>query len=301
MPFDPVVFRTRALTAIVFAAVMLVGLLWNGWSFFVLFTVVHFGCWIEYGRLISLIRPDAKEAIDVHLLSFAVMGWCGMVLAAGAMLSIGGDPSILPRVAGLSFLVLSFTVAYRHFFGGLRLSAAALRLLLIGMTYFSLPWALLLHIRSGAPWMPGGEGPHFARDIAAAMGRTLPLVIIASIWLNDTMAYLIGSFLGRTPLSRFSPKKTWEGTVGGVLLSVGIVTMVGHYGLGGDMALYGMVSFLSTVTGTMGDLLESWIKRKAGVKDSGSFMPGHGGFLDRFDSLLAAVPPVWIYCMIMAG
>lgn len=301
MPFDPVVFRTRALTAVVFAAVMLTGLLWNAWSFFLLFTVVHFGCWLEYGRLTCLIRPDAKEGIDAHLMSFAMMGWCGMIPASAGMLASGGEAELLVRIAGMTFVVLASTVVYRHFFGGQRLNAAVLKVLLLGMVYLSIPWAMLLHIRSGAPWMPSGDGTHFARDIAATMGRTLPMVIIASIWLNDTLAYLTGSFLGRTPLSRFSPKKTWEGTVGGVVLSVAIVTLVGHYGLGGDIALYAMVSFLSSVPGTMGDLLESWLKRRAGVKDSGSFMPGHGGFLDRFDSLLAAVPAVWVYIMIMAG
>lgn len=300
MPFDPVVFRTRALTAVVFAAVMLTGLLWNGWSFFLLFTVVHFGCWQEYGRMTCLIHPEAKEAIDSHLMTFGMMGWCGMILASAELLANGGEAETLRRIGGTSLAVLTSAVTYRHFFGGRRLSVVSLRVLLIGIAYLSIPWAMLLHIRSGGPWMPVGDGTHFYRDIAATMGRTLPLVIIASIWLNDTLAYLTGSFLGRTPLSRFSPKKTWEGTVGGVMLSVAIVTLVGHYGIGGDAAQYVMVSFLSSVAGTMGDLLESWLKRRAGVKDSGSFMPGHGGFLDRFDSLLLAVPAVWVYIMIMA-
>ncbi|NDC76367.1 MAG: phosphatidate cytidylyltransferase [Chitinophagia bacterium] len=301
MPFDPVVFRTRALTALVFAAVMLAGLLWNGWSFFLLFTVVHFGCWQEYGRLTCLIHPEAREGIDAHLMTFGMMGWCGMILASAGLLGNAVEAETMGRIARMSLAVLAATVAYRHFFGGRRLSSVALRVLLIGVAYLSIPWVMLLHIRSGAPWMPGGDGPHFARDIAAAMGQTLPLVIIASIWLNDTLAYLTGSFLGRTPLSHISPKKTWEGTIGGVVLSVALVTLVGHYGLGGDTMLYGSISFLSSVAGTVGDLLESWLKRRAGVKDSGSFMPGHGGFLDRFDSLLLAVPAVWVYCMLVAG
>jgi phosphatidate cytidylyltransferase len=301
MPFDPVVFRTRALTALVFVAVMLTGLLWNGWSFFLLFTIVHFGCWQEYGRLTALIHPEAGEGIETHLMSFGMMGWCGMILASDGLLGNGEETVVMGRIAYMSLAVLTATVAYRHFLGGRRLSTRALKVLLIGISYLSIPWAMLLHIRSGAPWMPGGQGTHFARDIATVMGETLPLVIIASIWLNDTFAYLTGSFLGRTPLSRISPKKTWEGTIAGVVLSVALVTLVGHYGLGGDAVLYGIVSFLSSVAGTMGDLMESSLKRRAGVKDSGSFMPGHGGFLDRFDSLLLAVPAVWVYCMLFAG
>jgi phosphatidate cytidylyltransferase len=298
MAFDPRVFRTRALTALVFVAVMLTGLLWNGWSFFLLFSVVHAGCWLEYGRLASRIRPEAGEALDAHLPAVAVIGWCGMVLAAGDMLAIAGDASLLVSIARMVALLLAGTVAYRHLFGGRPLRPDAARLLLLGLLYLSLPWALLLHIRSGGPWMPSDAGSHMGRDIAALMGRTLPLVVIATIWLNDTLAYLTGSFFGRTPLSRFSPKKTWEGTLGGIGLSVALVTAFGYYGMGGETWLYGTVAFLTAVSGTLGDLLESWLKRKAGVKDSGSLMPGHGGFLDRFDSLLAAVPVVWLYCML---
>lgn len=298
MAFDPRVFRTRALTALVFAAVMLTGLLWNGWSFFLLFSIVHFGCWIEYGRLAARIHPDAGGRIDVQLMSFATFGWCGMVLASGDMLPLLGDATILPAIARLSMLLTAGWVAYRHLSGRHRLRADTSRILLFGLLYLSLPWTLLLHIRSGSPWIPAGGGARLMHGLAEATGRTLPLVIVASIWLNDTMAYLTGSFLGRTPLSRFSPKKTWEGTVGGVVLSAGLVTAFGHYSAGGEAGLYGSVSLLSAVAGTLGDLFESWLKRKAGVKDSGHFMPGHGGFLDRFDSLLFAVPAVWLLCML---
>jgi phosphatidate cytidylyltransferase len=112
------------------------------------------------------------------------------------------------------------------------------------------------------------------------------------------MAYIVGSFIGKTPLSPISPKKTWEGTIGGVILSTLLVTLVGSLLLNGDMMLLLAVSSISAVAGTFGDLLESKLKRMAGVKDSGRFMPGHGGFLDRFDSLLLAVPFVWIFCIL---
>jgi phosphatidate cytidylyltransferase len=112
------------------------------------------------------------------------------------------------------------------------------------------------------------------------------------------MAYIVGSFIGKTPLSPISPKKTWEGTIGGVILSTLLVTLVGSLLLNGDVMLLLAVSSISAVAGTFGDLLESKIKRMAGVKDSGRFMPGHGGFLDRFDSLLLAVPFVWIFCIL---
>lgn len=221
-----------------------------------------------------------------------------MIFASGDLLSIGGNRALLGSIAGISIPLLVGTVAYRHFYGRKPLTTLAFKALGLGLLYLSLPWTLLLYIRSGAPWMAGGVGTQLAHGMAEVMGRTLPLIMIASIWLNDTMAYLMGSFFGRTPLSRFSPKKTWEGTVAGVVLSVGLVTAAGVYGMHGEAWIYAWVSFLSSTIGSLGDLLESWLKRRAGVKDSGQFMPGHGGFLDRFDSLLLAVPAVWLFCMI---
>lgn len=128
-------------------------------------------------------------------------------------------------------------------------------------------------------------------DAAAWM---LPVLLIASIWINDTMAYIVGSFIGKTPFSPVSPKKTWEGTIGGALLAVLIVTLTGYYAMHFSVKVLLMISITAAVTGTIGDLLESKLKRLAGVKDSGSIMPGHGGFLDRFDSLLLATTAVWI-------
>lgn len=126
----------------------------------------------------------------------------------------------------------------------------------------------------------------------------LPCAIFFSIWINDTMAYIMGSLIGKTPLSRYSPKKTWEGTIGGILLSVLVISWLGTII---PMAAvlpwksWMIIALLCSITGTIGDLWESFLKRKAGVKDSGNIMPGHGGFLDRFDSLLFAAPAVWIY------
>ena len=128
----------------------------------------------------------------------------------------------------------------------------------------------------------------------------LPLLIIVSIWINDTMAYIVGSLIGKTPLSKISPKKTWEGTIGGILLSVALVGILFPFFYFKSISvssflLVAPVAAIASIAGTFGDLLESKLKRLAGVKDSGSLMPGHGGFLDRFDSLLLATPFVWLY------
>lgn len=124
--------------------------------------------------------------------------------------------------------------------------------------------------------------------------KLIPCSIIFSIWVNDTMAYIVGSLIGKTPFSKISPKKTWEGTIGGVLLSIVVALLVASL-TGFDILFIAGIAAIASIFGTLGDLLESKLKRMAGVKDSGNFMPGHGGFLDRFDSMLMATPAVWVY------
>ncbi len=137
----------------------------------------------------------------------------------------------------------------------------------------------------------------------------LPIVIIFSLWVNDTMAYLVGSFIGKTPLSKISPKKTWEGTIGGIILCIIAIGFLfsssfsllitknpqKEFPFPINNIHWFVIAGISAIAGTFGDLLESKLKRMAGVKDSGRIMPGHGGFLDRFDSLLLATPFVWLY------
>jgi phosphatidate cytidylyltransferase len=130
-------------------------------------------------------------------------------------------------------------------------------------------------------------------------GWIIPMILIASIWINDTMAYIVGSFFGKTPFSSISPKKTWEGVAGGAILCVAVVSLAGRYLFHIEMIHLAVISIIAAVIGTLGDLLESKLKRTAGVKDSGELMPGHGGFLDRFDSLILATPFVWLYVVLL--
>jgi len=122
-------------------------------------------------------------------------------------------------------------------------------------------------------------------------------------WISDTMAYLIGSWIGKTPLSKISPKKTWEGTISGIVLAILALGVVGYFVSAEwdwEVILQWMgIAAIASITGTFGDLLESKLKRMAGVKDSGNFLPGHGGFLDRFDSLLFAVPFLWVFFLLI--
>ncbi len=221
MAFNYQIFKTRALTALIFAVVMLIGLLYNFCSFLLLFTVIHFGCWYEFIKLIK------KRYTDKYL-----------------------------------------------------------RYSLLGLLYITLPCVLIICLYNPTT------------TIIGLTKRLIPLMIFASIWINDTMAYFVGSFIGKTPLSKISPKKTWEGTLGGVAFCVVIMALFGYYiPVAKVIAIpyWICIAAICAILGTVGDLLESKLKRMANVKDSGSFMPGHGGFLDRFDSLLIAVPVVWAF------
>jgi len=219
MALDTKAFKTRTLTAIVFVIVMLIGLLWNQWSFAVLFIVIHFGCWYEFVKLIKKINPG-------------------------------------------SYIFISIA----------------------GLVYITLPIALILYMRLG-------------NDITYynSVLKIIPCGIIFSIWINDTMAYIVGSFIGKTPLSKISPKKTWEGTIGGALLCIITISLIGKATGFYNYKNWIVIASCCAIFGTLGDLLESKLKRMANVKDSGTIMPGHGGFLDRFDSLLVATTFVAVY------
>jgi phosphatidate cytidylyltransferase len=135
---------------------------------------------------------------------------------------------------------------------------------------------------------------HWASVLGTTEYYVLPMLVIVSIWINDTMAYIVGSFIGKTPFSMVSPKKTWEGTIGGAILAVVAVVLLGRELTNLSYQTLVIVSATSAIMGTIGDLIESKFKRMAGVKDSGNILPGHGGFFDRFDSLLLAGPCVWL-------
>lgn len=113
------------------------------------------------------------------------------------------------------------------------------------------------------------------------------LAVFILIWLSDSMAYVGGRLFGRTPLAPIlSPKKTWEGLFTGIVFTTGTAFALFHFTLGVTLKLTLLLALVVAVTAPVGDLIGSYFKRQAGVKDSGIFLPGHGGFLDRLDSYL---------------
>jgi phosphatidate cytidylyltransferase len=288
MAFNWQTFRTRTGTAIIFAAVMLAGLLWNHWSFFILFSVIHFGCWWEYLQLTEKIH---KTSFHIYTkLGLMLMGYGIMLLFCGPAYQINGyglkeNLSLPMSVAGFALLLIGI-------FQRQAIRTKAFLLAALGVVYISLCWGLMMDLYSVE--VTSTLDCIIGANISSA-GAALPPFIVFTIWINDTMAYIVGSQIGKTSLSKISPKKTWEGTIGGAVLAIVVMAWVGHQYLYLILLHAIVITAIAAIAGTFGDLLESKLKRMAGVKDSGTLMPGHGGFLDRFDSLLLATPFVWLY------
>lgn len=120
------------------------------------------------------------------------------------------------------------------------------------------------------------------------------------VWSNDTFAYLIGSKFGRKKLlERISPNKTWEGTIGGLVMSVIVSIILSIFYKELNALQWSILAIIIVITGTFGDLTESMFKRSMMVKDSGNILPGHGGFMDRLDSIYISAPFVFLYLIII--
>ncbi|MCI0698452.1 phosphatidate cytidylyltransferase [candidate division KSB1 bacterium] len=162
---------------------------------------------------------------------------------------------------------------------------------LLGVIYVAGCWSFLLLIRE----LPR-EYPHI--DYASA--GTWLVMMIATVWVCDTAAYHVGMTFGRHKLfARVSPKKTWEGAVGGLFFGV-LMAAASHYWFVRELRLVDciVIGALVGTIGQMSDLAESLFKRDAGVKDSSTLIPGHGGVLDRFDSEMLLAPLVYLYLLL---
>jgi len=249
---------------------MLTGLLWNKWSFLGLLCLIQALCIYEYFKLQRNIDKETHQPIWLQVLTQCVAAGLVFVMSlrSGAHWErIMWDMSIVVLVIP-AVMLLGATLSKKNSFAAAQQAFGAL-------LYITLPMIFLLQL--------------YQRD------SHLPLYLILMIWSNDTMAYLVGSFIGKTSLSPISPKKTWEGTVGGIMLTIIAAGVYGYYSNTYIFTDWIAIAFFATIAGTFGDLLESKLKRMADVKDSGAIMPGHGGALDRFDSLLVATPFVFLY------
>ncbi len=263
-------FYKRTASAIVFVAIMLTGLLWNEWAFLVLISLIQLLCLREYFRLMQKIDKESYWPVWLPVI-IQIMGLVFIVLFSNKM------NEVLPGILRYVFLILPIIPAVLLLCSILFKKAAFPAFLQSagGILYITVPILMLLNLHT--------------------YDFVLPLAVILMIWCNDTMAYLVGSFIGKTPFSEISPNKTWEGVIGGVLLTVIGAGVYGYFSQSYKVIDWLGLALCVTIAGTLGDLMESKLKRMADVKDTGTLMPGHGGALDRFDSLLIAAPFAVVY------
>lgn len=268
---------TRSLTGAVFAAVMIGGILWNIWSFIGLFSLIALlGLWEFYTLIEGKVKGTQK--IPGLLLGIILIAAC-----AGKYFVQTNNFSEFPWLPYLILLFPTFLIFKLFSNKPLQIFSPTL----FGLLYAVLPFGYLILSFSSVGWYNSDNN---ARII---------LGFFFLIWSNDTFAYLVGISIGRTKLfERISPKKTWEGTLGGVLCTQGIAYLLSVYFTELQPLHWHMIALIVSVTGTLGDLVESMFKRSMDVKDSGNILPGHGGILDRFDAVLVAAPFVVCYLLL---
>ncbi len=262
----------RAATAVIFVIVMLGGLYGGRYSFVLLFALITALCLHEFLCMV-LRRYSRRDSIRI-LLGIA-FGLTPFVLATLIQLNLVHSNEEFIIVTSILFFPFIFLAFIYELFTGSESPFTNVAFIVLGMVYIGAPFALLDFIA-------------FHGEVFYA-NTVLGLLVLS--WANDTGAYLIGSRFGRRPLfSRISPNKTWEGTIGGVLITflVGLLlyTAFDELRFQDWMVLSGIVA----IFGSLGDLVESMLKRSVGVKDSGDLLPGHGGVLDRFDAFIFLLP-----------
>ena len=255
--------QTRILAGVVGGAIFIGAIFFSEWSFFLLFLALTVLGMLEFYKLLTInnLKPN-------HNL--------GVLLGAGLFVLVFLHQKdmvptnafyALPPLLMLSFLAELYRKKEQPFVN--------IALTMLAVFYVATPFTLLsiLGFQNGEyTWQP-------------------ILGTMFLIWASDSGAYFVGKSIGRTKLfERISPGKTWEGWLGGTLLALGVAYLLSLFMHDLDLNHWlGMAAIIS-VFGVLGDLVESMMKRSLGVKDSGTLIPGHGGILDRFDSLLMVVP-----------
>lgn len=272
--------RTASATvyALLFLGTLLSGRLLNNpklglllFGAFLLF--VTMGCTFEFFRMVG-----KQGAVPCRLLGYAYAVITLVAILISPMLS---DALLGFRIMLVAITLLPVTFALSAIVQLWKESEQPFRdaaYTLVPMLYIALPLSLM-------------------SSLIPDVGAYVVLMIVVMVWVNDSGAYIGGSLFGKHKMwARHSPGKTWEGTAFGVLATLLLAVFVGPL-VQPAITWYHWLAlgFICSVIDTLGDLVESMLKRSVGVKDSGNIMPGHGGFLDRFDSLLIIMPFVFAY------
>lgn len=277
MALDINTLKTRSITAVVFVIVLLSCIYFSYFSFLALFFFVALWALHEFYLLAEKmnVQPFKGLGLFCGILTFASIYSKQFPLSEVGVISVQYLGYIVPFILAIQFLFSSSPNPIQSYVFSLA-----------GIMYCIVPFALLVQIPVS-----------FGNDIIPTLDYNYfkVLGIVFLIWANDTFAYLGGSLIGKNKMyERVSPGKTWEGTIVGVIccIAVGFVLNLNH--TFSNNWLWPLIALVVGVFGTIGDLVESLMKRKAGVKDSGTIMPGHGGVLDRFDSLLFVSPFIYL-------
>ena len=267
-------FALRLLTGIVFGLTIISGIIYCSCTFLALFMVITFLCLWEFYRIINNFKETGINPL-IH-------GTGGALMFLSVFLYTSGATG--RYIFSLYLLYISGVLIY-ELYSKHKSPVTRLAYIFFGQCYIALPFSVLNFLAfRGSPSNP------------PVYQWVWLIALFLFIWAYDTGAYLIGIKFGKHRLfERISPKKSWEGFFGGLVFAIIFAFIFAHFYQ--QTAWYHCVaiSIGVVVFSTYGDLVESLIKRSAEVKDSGSLLPGHGGFLDRFDSMLLAVYFMAIY------
>lgn len=263
-------FITRALSGAVFVAVLIGCVILGAYWSLGLFFVITIGSLLEYFKLVK--GYQVKPAVVVGVI-------VGIILY---LINAGYQLGYVPVATFWLLLPLSFLILIAELYSKSNQPFVNIAITLTGIVYVVIPFTLLVSVAfTGFP---------------STYHSNLLLGILMLQWASDTGQYLFGMSLGKTKLfERISPKKSWEGFIGGFFFCVASGYVISLFFEELNMQQWMFVAALIVVFGTFGDLIESMLKRSVNIKDSGSIMPGHGGFLDRFDGVFGAMPFVYVY------
>lgn len=278
-------FIQRAITGIIFVGVLIGCILGGPISFTLLFALTTALTIHEFGVIISK-QPDVEINKPICMLA-------GVFLFFG-FAYLGVMPGQTEILIPYLFLIIYLLVSELYLKKKNPLNNWAYAMM--SQIYIALSFAMLNVL---AYHSIGNEGE--LSNYQVQYNPILPLSIFIFTWINDTGAYCTGMLFGKHRLfERISPKKSWEGSIGGGVFSIIAAIVMAHYFPFMPISIWIGLALTVVIFGTLGDLTESLLKRTIGIKDSGNILPGHGGMLDRFDSTLMAVPAAVVYLYIIS-
>lgn len=264
---------TRVITAIIFVIFMIGGIYLGPYTFAILFTLITGLCLWEF---LGVNLPTENRTDQWRKIIGLTIGLLPYLLVTAIQLDLLlNEGGMWWLKAGLLFFPVVFMIFIFELYTTSDKPFHNIAYIILGMIYIGVPFALL-------------------SLVAFEVNDYFPNIVLGLLlltWCNDTMAYFTGSFFGKTKLfPRISPKKTWEGTLGGIAITFVLAYVLSLLFTELTLTNWLVLATIVAIFGSIGDLIESMLKRSATLKDSGSLLPGHGGFLDRFDGFIFLLP-----------